>query len=171
MDDAELVLLRDLLREQRLLALAVVVDGQPVAGLVPFLAAPDLSALAVHASALARHRAGLGNAAPWSGVIHVPDSSAVDPLQVPRVVLQGRSREIEDAAVLHVIQEKWVARFPGAEATIGLGDFAFFSLDLEGGRLVGGFGRARNLSADHFAQAARIAGGQPPEAKPGSPYR
>ena len=157
MDHAELVLLRDLLREQRLLALAVVVEGQPVAGLVPFLAAPDLSALAVHVSALARHSAGLGEGAPWSAVVHVPDSAALDPLQVPRAVLQGRSRQIEDADVLRGIRQSWVARFPGAEATVSLGDFAFFSLDLEGGRLIGGFGRAYNLSADHFAKAARIA--------------
>ncbi len=157
MDDADLALLRDLLREQRLLALAVVVDGEPVVGLVPFLAAPDLSALVVHVSALARHSSGLGAGAPWSGLIHVPDSAAVDPLQVPRVVLQGRSRRIEDADVLRAIGQGWVAGFPGSEMTIGLGDFAFFSLDLEGGRLIGGFGRARNLSAEHFAEAARVA--------------
>jgi hypothetical protein len=156
MDDAELRLLRDLLRGQRLLALAVVVDGEPVAGLVPFLAAPDLSALAIHVSALARHTAGLGQGAAWSGVVHVPDSGDQDPLQVPRAVLQGRSRQVEDADVLRAVGQGWVARFPGAEATVGLGDFRFFSLDLEGGRLIGGFAQARNLSAEHFARAARV---------------
>ena len=156
MDDADRVLLRDLLRGQRLLALAVVVDGEPVAGLVPFLAAPDLSALAIHVSRLARHSSGLGEGAVWSAVVHVPDSAAVDPLQVPRAVLHGRSRQIEDADVLRAIGRGWVSRFPGAEATMGLGDFTFFSLDIEGGRLISGFGRAHNLSADHFAQAAQV---------------
>jgi hypothetical protein len=75
---------------------------------------------------------------------------------VPRAVLQGRSRQIEDEDVLRAIRQAWVARFPGAEATVGLGDFRFFSLDLEGGRLIGGFGQARNLSADHFARAAQL---------------
>jgi hypothetical protein len=52
-DDDDLVLVRDLLRDQRLLALAVVVGGAPVAGLVPFLGAP------------------------WSGVVHVPDGRVI----------------------------------------------------------------------------------------------
>ena len=158
MNDSELTLLRDLLREQRLLALAVVVEGQPVAGLVPFLAAPDLGALVIHVSALAKHTSGLGQGAAWSGVVHVPDSNAEDALQVPRVMLQGRSRRIEDPDVLRAIGQAWAARFPGAaEATAGLADFTYFSLDLEGGRLIGGFAQARNLSAEHFAKAARIA--------------
>jgi hypothetical protein len=152
-DASQLALLRDLLRGQRLLALAVVVEGEPVAGLVPFLAAPDLSALAVHASALARHSGGLGGGAPWSGVIHVPDTAAIDPLRVPRAVLTGHSRRIEDPEVLSVIRTLWVGRFPSAAATVDLGDFAFFSLDLEGGRLIGGFGEARNLTREHFTQA------------------
>jgi putative heme iron utilization protein len=155
-DDEDLVLLRDLLGNQRLLSLAVIVEGEPVAGLVPFLASPDLAALVVHVSALARHSKGLGEGAAWSGVVHVPDSDAVDPLQVPRVLLQGRSRRIDDEAVLRAVRGKWLERFPAARTTVDLGDFAFFSLDLEGGRLVGGAGRARNLSREHFSQAARL---------------
>ncbi len=154
MDHDSLVLLRDLLRGERLLSLAVIVEGQPVAGLVPFLASPDFGALAVHVSALARHRHGLGDGRPWSGIVHVPDSPALDPLQVPRVLLQGTSRLLEDPRVLPAVRERWVARFPTAEATVTLGDFAFCSLDLAGGRLVGGLGQARNLSREHFAQAA-----------------
>jgi putative heme iron utilization protein len=156
MDREDLTLLRDLLRHQRLLALAVVVDGEPVAGLVPFLAAPDFSALAVHVSSLARHSKGLGDDAHWSGVVHVPDSDAVDPLQVPRVMLHGRSHLLDDEAVLNAVRNMWIARFPAAEMTVALPDFAFFSLDLAGGRLVGGLGQARNLSRDHFTQAAQL---------------
>jgi heme iron utilization protein len=154
MDDADLILLRDLLRDQRLLALAVVVGGEPVAGLVPFLGAPDLAALVVHVSALAPHSAGLGNGAPWSGVVHVPDAREVDPLRVPRVVVHGHARRIQDARVLDAIGQAWVERFPSAAQTVGLGDFAFVSLDIEGGRLIGGFATARNLSPSHFKKAA-----------------
>lgn len=156
MDRSELILLKGLLRHQRLLSLAVVVDGLPVAGVVPFLASPDLSGLAVHVSALTRHARGLGNDAPWSGVVHVPDSSAVDPLQVTRVFLQGASRRFEGDDVLEAVQAKWVERFPSAEMTVGLGDFTFFSLDIAAGRLVAGLGEARNLSREHFEQAARL---------------
>jgi heme oxygenase (biliverdin-IX-beta and delta-forming) len=156
MDDQDLALLRNLLREQRLLSLAVMVEGAPVAGLVPFLASPDLGALVVHVSALARHSQGLGAGDAWSGVVHVPDSSDVDPTQVPRVLLHGRSRRLEDAAVLRAIRQKWLERFPAARMTVDLGDFTFVSLDLEGGRLVGGAGQARNLSREHFARAAGV---------------
>ena len=47
--------LRDLLTGQRLLALGVIVDGEPVVGLLPFVAAPDFAALYVQASRLAPH--------------------------------------------------------------------------------------------------------------------
>jgi putative heme iron utilization protein len=156
MDRSELTLLKGLLRHQRLLALAVVVDGLPVAGVVPFLASPDLTSLAVHVSALTRHARGLGDDAPWSGVVHVPDSGSVDPLQVPRVLLQGESRRLEGDDILEAVRRKWVERFPSAEMTVDLGDFTFFSLDLAAGRLVAGPGEARNLSREHFAQAARL---------------
>jgi hypothetical protein len=156
MDRGDLILLKGLLRHQRLLSLAVVVDGMPVAGVVPFLASPDLTALAVHVSALARHARGLGDDAPWSGVIHVPDSAAVDPLQITRVILQGRSRRLEGEEILEAVRGKWVERFPSAEMTVDLGDFTFFSLDLAAGRLVAGRGEARNLSREHFDQAARL---------------
>ena len=156
MDDKDLALLRSLLRGQRLLSLAVIVDGEPVAGLVPFLASPDLGALVVHVSALARHSKGLGDGAAWSGMVHVPDGDDVDPLQVPRVLVQGHSRRLVDDAVIRAVRQKWLERFPGASTTVDLGDFAFVSLDLEGGRLVGGAGQARNLSREHFERAADL---------------
>ncbi len=156
MERENLVLLRGLLRFQRLLSLAVVVDGAPVAGLVPFLASPDLTSLAVHVSSLARHSQGLGSDAPWSGVVHVPDSKTTDPLEVSRVVLHGTSRHVEGEEVLAAIRQKWLERFPTAEMTVDLADFSFVSLDLAGGRLVAGLGLARNLTLEHFRDASEL---------------
>lgn len=153
----ELRLLRDLLRRQRLVSLALVVDGRPVAGALPFLAAPDLSALVVHASALARHTAGLGEGREWSGVVQEPDAPERDALATPRVMLEGTSRRIEDERVLGVIRGAWAERYPSAAMTLELADFAFFSLDIRAGRLVAGFARALNLSSEHFSQAAELA--------------
>jgi hypothetical protein len=144
-----------LLRGQRLVSLAVVAEGRPVAGLLPFLAAPDLGALVVHASGLARHSAGLGEGRPWSGVVHEADDGEGDALQVPRVVLEGASREVP-AEERGALQVAWLARFPSAELTVGLPDFRFFRLEIAGGRLVAGFGRAFNLSKDHLAEAAAL---------------
>ena len=145
-----------LLRRQRLLSLGVVVDDMPVVGLLPFLAAPTFAALVVHASRLAAHAAGLGDEKPWSGVIAEPDAAERDPLQTKRVLLHGRSRAIEDPQVLARIRSVWRDRFKSASMTLDLADFTFFSLDIEGGRLVAGFARALNLSSEHLAQAAAV---------------
>lgn len=148
--------LSELLRRQRLLSLAVVVDDLPVVGLLPFVAAPTFAGLVVHASRLAAHTAGLGDDQPWSGVVAEPDAPERDPLQTPRVLLRGRSRAIDNPEVLARIREVWRGRFPGAAMTLDLADFTFFSLDIEGGRLVAGFARALNLSSEHLAQAAAV---------------
>ena len=150
----ELRTLQDLLRRQRLLSLAVVVSGEPVAGLLPFLAAPDLSALVVHASALARHTAGLGEARSWAATVAQPDIPERDALQTPRVLLEGHSRAIQDPAVLAALRRAWVEHYPSASATLELPDFTFFSLDIERGRLITGFARALNLTSEHLREAA-----------------
>jgi putative heme iron utilization protein len=154
MSPDDLRTLRELLRRQRLLSLGVVVDGLPVVGLLPFLVAPTFASLVVHASRLAPHTGGLGDDRPWSGVIAEPDAADRDALQTPRVILHGTSRAIEDPQVLARIRSVWRDRYPSAAMTLDLGDFTFFSLDIDGGRLIAGFARALNLTAEHLAQAA-----------------
>jgi len=145
--------LEALLTAQRQLALAVVVDGEPVAGLVPYVVAADFGALYIQASRLARHTRGLETGARWSGVVHEPDSEAQDPLQVARLVLEGgvtqldgESPDFKDAA------RAFLRRFPAAAMTLQLADFALYRLGLESGRLILGFGQAFNLSRSHFAE-------------------
>jgi heme oxygenase (biliverdin-IX-beta and delta-forming) len=145
--------LEGLLTGQRLLALAVVVDGEPVAGLVPYVVAADFGALYIQASRLARHTRGLDTGGRWSGVVHEPDSQAQDPLQVARLVLEGdvtqldgESPDFKDAA------RAFLRRFPAAAMTLQLADFALYRLVLESGRLILGFGQAYNLSRSHFAE-------------------
>ena len=147
--------LEGLLTGQRLLALAVVVDGEPVAGLVPFVVATDFSGLYIQASRLARHTRGLDSGGRWSGVVHEPDSQAQDPLQVARLVfegdvtqLDGESPEFKPAALA------FLKRFPAAAMTLQLADFALYRLGLESGRLILGFGQAYNLSRSHFTELA-----------------
>lgn len=156
MNPDDLRTLSELVRNQRLLSLGVVVDGLPVVGLLPFLAAPNFASLVVHASRLAPHTAGLGDGRPWSGAVAEPDSPERDPLQTPRVLLRGTSRAIGDPQVLAAIRSVWRERYPSASMTLDLGDFTFFSLDIDGGRLIAGFARALNLTAEHLAQAAKL---------------
>jgi heme oxygenase (biliverdin-IX-beta and delta-forming) len=145
-----------LLLGQRLVSLGVVVDGQPVVGLLPYAVSDDLSALIVQASALARHSRGLAAGAAWSGVIHEPDAAASDPLQVPRLQLEGVVDPLQaDRPEREAAARAFLRRFPNAATTLELPDFTLHRLELRGGRMVLGFGRALNLSASHFRDLRR----------------
>jgi len=145
--------LGELLLGQRLIALGVVVEEAPVVGLLPYAVSDDRRALYVQASSLARHTRGLVAGAPWSGLVHQPDGPETDPLRVPRLQLEG---VVEPLSGQHpefqAAARGFVRRFPQAGATLQLGDFGLYRLELHGGRMVLGFGRALNLSREHFLQ-------------------
>lgn len=144
-------LLKSLLVDERLLALGVVDSGEPLVGLLPFAVAEDFSAVYVQASQLARHTRGLTPGARFSAVVHRPDGRDGNPLQVPRVILEGvvdplgPERPEREPAI-----RVFVGRFPSAAMTLALPDFALYRLEIGGGRVVAGFGSARRLSADDF---------------------
>jgi hypothetical protein len=145
-----------LLLGQRLLALGVVADGEPIVGLLPYAVAEDRTALLVQASRLARHSRGLVAGAAWSGVIHEPDSADTDPLQVARLQLEGVVDPLRgDRTEFRTAARAFLGRFPLAAATLQLPDFTLHRLEIRGGRMVLGFGRALNLSGDHFRDLAR----------------
>lgn len=146
MDADEQAILLSLLTEQRHLALAVDVDGEPYAGLLPFVAQPDLSALLIHASDLARHSRGLGDGARYAAVVAAPEDPDGDPLQRPRVSVQGEARRLpRGSAAYDEGAALYQARFPGSGMTFQLGDFNLIALTVERGRLVVGFGAAYNI--------------------------
>jgi len=147
MDAADADVLRALIAEQRVLSLGVLVDEAPYVGLVPFALAADRCALYIHTSALARHSRGLMAGAPFSALVHAPDDPGGDPLQVPRLTLNGTVRPLGDDAPEHqMARATYLARFPESEPTFALGDFGLHALEVSGGRLVVGFARARNVS-------------------------
>jgi putative heme iron utilization protein len=155
MDDASLRLLRHLLADTRLLTLAVVVEGEPLAGVVPFLAAPDFGSVLVHVSRLARHTRGLEAGAAWSGALQVPDRSDLDALAVPRLILAGRVEDVAPGEV-EALASAWAERFPSAAMTLALGDFRFRRLTVESGRLIAGFAQAAGVSPRVLAEAAAL---------------
>ncbi|HEY8428779.1 MAG TPA: DUF2470 domain-containing protein [Sandaracinaceae bacterium] len=55
-----------------------------------------------------------------------------------RVTLVGSCRRVEDRAS---VEERFLARHPDARAYAGFADFAYYALDVESARWVGGFGR------------------------------
>jgi putative heme iron utilization protein len=140
-------ILHDLLATERVLALALVVDGEPHAGLLPFALAPDRAALLVHASRLARHARGLVPGAAFSALVHRADRGDADPLQLPRVTLEGTVVPIpRDAPAWPAARDAYLARLPSAAVTFQLGDFGLHALRIEGGRLVAGFAQAVNVA-------------------------
>ncbi len=149
MTPAQLEATRRLLDEQRVLSLALVVEGAPVIGLLPFAATAGYRALVVHASRLARHTRGLTQGAAFEVLVHEPVVGDVDPLQVVRLTLRGEVLAIDESApVFAQFRAAYLSKFPEAEPITALGDFAFFVLRVTGGRLVTGFGGAANVTDD-----------------------
>ena len=159
MSPATVEVLRSLLAGERLLSLAVVAEGEPIAGLLPFVWTADGGALLVQASGLARHSRGLAPGAPFDAVVHAADDGSRDPLQVPRVTLQGRVRRLErDTPEFVAAARAFVERFPSAAQTLALSDFQLHRLEVETARLVAGFARAVDVTGQDLREAA--AGGR-----------
>jgi len=152
MDKDDKKLLRALL-EQRVLALGVMVEGRPHVGQVPFAPRPDLSALLIHVSGLARHTAGLTAGAPFSALLAIGDRPEEDPLALPRLTLDGRVEVLEKGspeyeAAASIYRE----RLPSSAVTFELGDFRLCELVPERGRVVGGFARAFDVRPDQLRE-------------------
>ena len=149
MQPEQLDAIREFLTSSRTLSLALVVDDAPVIGLLPFAATPDYRALVVHASRLARHSRGLQPGAAFDALMHEPVIDGVDALQVKRLTLRGTVHAPAPGTPAHdALRQVYLAKFPEAEPITALGDFAFFVLLIEGGRLVTGFGAAANVTED-----------------------
>jgi putative heme iron utilization protein len=143
------VLLKHLLTHQRVLSLAVLVENVPVIGLLPFVVTPDYAGALIHASGLAKHTAGLRAGALFSILIHSPDQPDADPLQLPRVTLQGEVQLLQkNTPEYHAGRDRYLTKFPDSAQTFALGDFNLYQLHFRDGRFVAGFGQAYNLTAD-----------------------
>lgn len=155
MDPNQLAVLRWLLSEQRVLSLALVADNEPIIGLLPYAVTGDWRALVVHASRLARHTKGLVEGAAFDALIHEAESEAADPMQVKRVTLRGVVRVLAREEEGHAeARGAYLDRFPQAEPITALGDFAFYRLEITGGRLVTGFASAVNVTSDALVALA-----------------
>lgn len=149
----DITLARSLLLHQQVLTLAVVVEGEPCAGLLPFAATTELDAVLVHASRLARHTRGLAAGSPFSAVIHKPEGPGVDPLQVPRLFLDGTVEILaKDSAAYGEGRDLYEAKLPAAAPIFSLGDFDLYRLVIAKARLVVGFARAVRVDLSELAR-------------------
>lgn len=126
----------------------------PFVSMVPVATDPTGAGFFIHVSGLAQHTREVRADARVSLLFVAPLADGQDPLALPRLTLQGRAEELPgDSDEARRAAEAYLARFPQAELTLGLGDFAFFRIRLEAGRLVSGFGRALTLDADQIQAA------------------
>jgi heme iron utilization protein len=148
---------RDMLASHRVLGLAVLVDGDPEASLLPYAVRPDYGAVYVQASGLARHTRGLQEGARVGVLIHEDDVPGADPLQTRRMTVQATVTVLDrESDAFAAARDIFVARFPGAEVTLSLGDFNLYELRLGRGRYIAGFAQAFNIGPDTFTEIAEL---------------
>jgi putative heme iron utilization protein len=155
MDREVLKAIRDLLDGSRVLSLAVIVDGEAEAALLPFALRADYGAVYVQASGLARHARGLQPGAQVGVLVHASDTPDADPMQLPRLTVQATVSVLDKSSqAFRSASAHFIERFPGAETTLGLGDFNLYELTLGRGRYIEGFARAVNVGAHTFGELA-----------------
>ena len=153
----ELELLHGLLTGQRMLSLGVLVDGRPYVGLLPFVTRPEFRSLVIHASSLALHSKGLTGGAPFGVLLHATDRPGADPLQLPRLSLQGEVRRIpREATDWAAARDVYIDKYPSSRSIFQLGDFHLYDLVIDSGRLIAGFGSIHTLNRRTLAEAARV---------------
>ena len=157
MDRQVLEAIRDLVATHRVLGLAVLVDGDPEASLLPYAARADYGAVYVQASGLARHSKGLQPGARVGVLIHENEAADADPLQTKRMTVQATVAVLDrESEAFAAAREVFVGRLPGAEMTLNLGDFSLYELTLGRGRYIAGFGQAYNIGPDTFREIAAL---------------
>ena len=154
MDPAVIHAIRTLLDTARVLTLAVLVDGEPVAALLPYVESADGGSLLVHASGLARHTRGLIDGVTVGVAVHVPATPDRDPMQIPRLTVQATVRHLaRGTPAFDRAAAALAARLPATATTLALPDFEVFALQLGRGRYVEGFARAVNVGPETFRRA------------------
>jgi len=151
MDPTTLAAIRHLLDTERVLTAAVMVDGEPVAALLPFALGATHGSLLVQASGLARHTRGLVHGTTIGVVVHRAVTPDLDAMQVPRLTVQATVHLLDrDDQAFDDAAARFIHRFAHASTTLALGDFRLFELVLGRGRYVEGFARAFNVSGETF---------------------
>ena len=143
-----------LLAASRWAALAVVVDGAPVAAMTSYAIAPDGAALYVHLSQMALHTRALLTEPRAALVVSAPDTGDGDPQTLPRLSLSGVALALVPGTPEYAAgQAAYVGRFPAAEERFALADFVLFRFEPSEARWVGGFAQALRMTGAQLAEA------------------
>jgi hypothetical protein len=155
-DETARTLARALLRSARSGALATLGrDGHPASSLVSLATDIDGTPL-ILVSALSAHTGNL-IADPRASLL-IASAGKGDPLAHARITLKLAARRVSRETVEgERVRRRFLARQPKAALYADFGDFSFFSLEILGASLNGGFGRAYELAASDILSNAAAA--------------
>lgn len=156
MDDDTARSLRTLVEAQPVAALGTLHatrEGQePFVSMVPVAWLPGAVAV-IHVSRLAPHTGDLERSPRASLMLTAPRVEGDDPQALARLSVQVQAEILPRGGDSDTLaRAAYLARFPRAVQTFGLGDFVMVRLAPRSARYVAGFGRAHGLTADALAQ-------------------
>jgi hypothetical protein len=144
--DAETaLLLKNLLRNERVAHLATLRGGAPMASMTLFMPERDFSAFYVHVSRLAWHTQDMLQDPRVALSIAETDDRRADPFTLMRVTVRGEALQLQEEN--KELKTRWLERFPEQAINFELADFSFWKITPRDARFVAGFGRIHNLSA------------------------
>jgi heme iron utilization protein len=154
MDVDNTLLLRALLRDVNVAALATLHKGEPAVSMVPFVHDAAHGALLIHVSALATHTRDMQAHASVSLLITARDDGQTSPQALPRVAFTGEAQFIErEDPAYEAGRALYLQRFAQAAQMFALGDFSLVRIVPRAARIVGGFGRAASLVGANLDRA------------------
>lgn len=146
MDPDDARALRQLLATRPVAALGTLHQGEPAVSMVPYVLPMGHTAPIIHVSALAPHTRDLQQHPRVSLLVMAELADGVAPQALPRVALQADAQVLVRGSAEHAAaRAAYLARFPDAAVTFGLGDFSLVVLQPVSARLVAGFGRAHAM--------------------------
>lgn len=139
-------LLRRLLTERPIAALATLHRGEPAISMVPFVLPMGQAELLIHVSALATHTRDMLEHPRVAVLVTADTNGPWSPQALPRVSLQAEAVPLaRESAEYAQARAHYLARFPDAAQTFELADFSLVVLRPLSARGVAGFGRAYSL--------------------------
>lgn len=145
--------LRSLIETQQHAALATLHEGEPAVSMVPYALLPQGQGFLVHVSRLAAHTEDMLTHPAVALLVTAPSGSSATPQELARASISGRAlRLARDSADYAQARERYLQRFPDSEPMFGFSDFSLFAIGVKSLRFVGGFARAKTVSAEGYQQ-------------------
>ena len=145
-----------LIRDHRTASLGTVLDGHPLVTMILYDPEPDLSGFDIHVSRLAQHTRAMAQDPRVGLMIAEPDGHTRNPQTLARISIQGQAEPIHpDSPAFDEARASYLERFPRSALNFELGDFFLVRIRPTSARLVTGFGKIFDLSADQMTSLAR----------------